>query len=614
MSDRSSFERRLFQRGAGPLVARGLGALAFAVAFSAATNAEARTITVDLFGERVSGTSGQCTLREAVQALNFNTSIQGCPGPDGQPDTILLLPGTYTVTLATTSSSLTLNRAVTIEGNGFEATTITTSSGGQSIALFKANTSGISIRGVRFYAVKGGEPLNVTGNGSASLYDSHIVESGQGLNGNGCVYNQGALVMQNVEISKCVGWQSGAILNTGFLYVDGTSVLESDASRNGAISNEGSTAQLFMYNSTIAKNVAPQHASALSNVLGATAELMGVTIMDNTVRVGYPSEIPAIRNPSGTLKLKSSIISRNRRGPVLHSPCSGTITSQGYNYRGEIGEECTVSPTLSSDKTGSSPDMFALKRVGGITRVMVPKSTFGNPVLKMVSPDGCLSSDQRGLRRVNSGSNCEAGAANRGLAIVVIDNPASPKTEDVNMSTWLADAGLDTFYLNDNDPAPFIGNPGETLAIISTTVDDATIGTKYKSTGVGVVVNKISALDNMGMVAANAYGTFNSARNVAVPFTGENFHHKIGNFPSLLNNGGGGWGTPESTATWMVYYMFNTKPCVFRYGKGVTASGGFVMPAGRISFPGWPSLFNGSGTADGKETFYEAVMWASRAK
>jgi hypothetical protein len=614
MRNRFNSKRRLFQRGGGLRVARALGALAFSVAFSAATSAEARTITVGLFGERVAGQVGGCSLREAVQAVNSNSSVQGCPGPDGQPDTIQLLPATYTVTLATASSSLSLNRAVTIEGNGFEATTITTSSGGQNIALFKANTQGISFRGIKFYAVKGAEPIYVSPSGSASLYASHIVESGNSFNGSGCVVNQGGLTIQNVEISKCAAWTTGGILNTGFLYMEGTSVLESEASRNGVISNEGSTAQLFMYNSTIAKNIAPQHASALTNSSGATAELMGVTIMDNTARIGTPSEIPAIRNLGGTVKLESSIVSHNRRGSVPHTPCTGTITSQGYNYLGEINEVCAVTPAQSSDRTGSSPQLFPLKRVGGITRVMVPMSTWGNPILKLVSPDGCLSSDQRGLRRVNAGANCEAGAANRGLAIVVIDNPASPRTEDTKMAEWLADAGLDTFYLDDGDPAPFLGNPGETLAIISTTVDDATIGTKYKSTGIGVVVNKISALDNMGMVAANAYGTFSTARNVAIPINGANFQLKIGNFATLLNNGGGGWGTPESTATWLVYYTVNTKPCVFRYGKGVAGSGGFVFPAGRIAFPGWPSLFTGSGTADGKETFYEAVMWASQAK
>jgi hypothetical protein len=614
MSDRFNVKRRFFQRGASQLVARAMGALAFSVAFSAATSAEARTIIVDLVGERVPGQVGQCSLREAVQAVNLNTSVQACPGPDGQPDVIQLNPATYTVTLATASSSLSLNRSVTIEGNGFEATTITTSSGGQSVALFKANTTGITFRGIKFYAVKGGEPIYVSSTGSVGFYDSHIVESGNSFNGNGCVYNQGAMTIQNVEISKCASWTTGAILNTGTLYMEATSVLESDASRNGAINNEGSTAKLFMYNSTIAKNIAPQHASALTNGSGSTAELMGVTIMDNTARIGVASEIPAIRNLGGTLKLKSSIVSRNRRAPAAHTPCSGTITSQGYNYLGETTEICAVTPAQSSDKTGSFPELFALKRVGGITRVMVPKSTFGNPILKMVSPDGCLSSDQRGLRRVNAGSNCEAGAANRGLAIIVIDNPSAPKTEDTKMVEWLADAGFDTFYLDDSNPAPFLGNPGETLAIISTTVDDATIGTKYKSTGIGVVVNKISALDNMGMVAANAYGTFSSTRFVAVQVNGERFQHKIGNFATLLNNGGGGWGTPAGTATWLVYYTENAKPCVFRYGKGVTGSGGFVFPAGRIAFPGWPSLFTGSGTADAKETFYEAVMWASRAK
>jgi hypothetical protein len=612
MSHRLSFGRRFVQRGGGVVLARGLGTAAFALAFFGATNAEARTIAVDLFGERAPGQVGQCTLRDAVQAVNFNTAVQGCPGPDGDFDTILLLPGTYTVTLTTTAGTLTLSRPVNIEGNGFETTTITTSAGGQSVPLFKVTAQSVTLRGLRFYNVKGGEPLQVAPTGIASFYDSHIVESGQGLNGAGCIYNRGSLVISNVEISKCTGWSAGAILNQSWLYMDSSSVLESDSSRNGAVLTEGALASSYIYNSTLAKNVAPQHATALTNSLNGSTELTAVTIVDNGRKSQFAANVPVLRNTSGTLKIKNSLIFRNDTGAT--PACSGSITSLGYNFRGEPLQACATANTVATDKTGNPPDLAALKRVGGITRVMVPLKIGTNPVLGHIPANQCGFSDQRGLRRVNFGSSCDIGAVNRGLAKLVIDNPAAPKAEDQKMVEWLNAAGLDTSYLDDNSAAPTFGNPGESLVVVSTTVDDATVGTKYKSAPIGVVVNKVSALDNMNMVAPGALGVFNSQKTVAVPFNGENFHHKIGNFPDLLNAGGGGWGTPVSTASWMVYYMYNTQPCVFRYGQGVTAYDGFVMPAGRISFPGWPSLFTSTGTADGKETFYEVVMWASRAK
>src|SRR5688572_7797941 len=85
MSYRLGFRRGFFQWSAAALTARGFGGAVFLLALSHATTAQARTITVDLFNERAAGQVGQCTLREAVQAVNFNTAIQGCRGPDGQP-------------------------------------------------------------------------------------------------------------------------------------------------------------------------------------------------------------------------------------------------------------------------------------------------------------------------------------------------------------------------------------------------------------------------------------------------------------------------------------------------------------------------------------------------
>jgi hypothetical protein len=609
MSYRLDFGRRFLQGGAAAATARALSAAVFSVAFSAAQTAEARTITVDLFNERAAGQVGQCTLREAVAAVNANTAIQGCKGPDGKPDIIHLLPGTYTVRLTSIGDTLTLARAVSIEGNGFERTTLTTSGGG--FPMFAGNTSGITLRGIKFGNLRG-EAVNVTATGVVSLYDSHIVSSGVSSSGSGVILNRGSMVVSGVEISRCSGWNAGAITNLGWLYIDNSSVLESDSSRNGAIVNDGPLASLYVYNTTLSKNTAGQHATALSNTLAGKTELTAVTIVDNKKREGTPGKVPAIRNTGGTLKIKNSLIARNISEGA---PCSGSITSLGYNYLGETEDRCTTANAEATDTSGGGGvHLSALQRVGGLSRVLVPLNVNGNPILRYIPANQCGFADQRGLRRADFGAACEIGAVNRGHATLVVGNAATPATEDTNQKTMLETAGFDTLLVDDNSSAPVLNGSGRSLAIISTTVNDTTIGAKYKSSPIGIVVNRAAVLDNMGMVPTNAYGTFPTARDVAVPFDGEYFHHKIGNFPSRINEGGGGWGTPESTATWMVYYVENTQPAVFRYGKGVQGTGGFVMPAGRISFPGAPSFFNGSATADGKEIFLEAVMWASRAK
>jgi len=127
------------------------------------------------------------------------------------------------------------------------------------------------------------------------------------------------------------------------------------------------------------------------------------------------------------------------------------------------------------------------------------------------------------------------------------------------------------------------------------------------------VINKVSALDNMSMVASNAYGTFNTGQAVTVPVAIDYFHLLIGNAgANSINNGGGGWGTPSGSPTTLVTYNFNNKPAIFRFTPGSTVAGGFVLPGGRISFPGWPTFFTGSGSTAGKNMFFEAVFWASR--
>jgi hypothetical protein len=181
------------------------------------------------------------------------------------------------------------------------------------------------------------------------------------------------------------------------------------------------------------------------------------------------------------------------------------------------------------------------------------------------------------------------------------------------MATWLTDLGFDIYY-HDDDWAAFDPNIGLTIAILSTTVNDATVGTKYRSTAMGFVINKISALDNMSMVAANAYGTFNTTQHVQLPVTADYFQLAIGNAAATdINLGGGGWGTPAGTASrTYATYTFNGKPAIFRVNANAAVDGGFLLPGGRISFPGWPSFFTGSGTAEGKNMFFEAVFWASR--
>jgi hypothetical protein len=597
--------------------AAGACAAGFLATFFVATPAEARVIDVNLFGERIPGTTGGCTLREAVQAVNGPSTIQGCGGPpDQQEEIIRLLSGTYVVRLASLSDTLTLTRPATFYGKGVDVTTITDDANGAT-HLFKIAQGGFAhFQGVRIDGIGFGQALTVDAGGSASAANAIISNSGHESSSTaGCILNQGTLTLDRVEVSGCRGWTAGSIANLGTMFILRSSVLATvHAARNGAIVNQGASARLTITNSTIAKNVSANHAVALYNLAGARADLSSVTVLYNSSETS--SSLPVLKNDiGGVLTIKNTLID-NPGSPN----CSGPITSRGYNHLGFSNGASTACAPVVRQATDISDVSYQVDkdaqnlplRAGGVARVYVPSAVFGNGISAVIPQANCELEDQRGMSR-RDGSNCEIGAANRGHATLVVGNAATPASEDIGMANQLAALGFDIFFQDDDWDAPFFGNIGLTVAVISTSVSDTTVGSKYRSVPIGVVVNKISALDNMRMVASNALGTFTTARSLFLTEASDSFHLRMGNWgATFINQGGGGWGTPTSAAERLAIYNFNSQPAIFRYGKQTMGDSNFMMPAGRISFPGWPSFFTGSGTVDGQRMFTEAVLWASR--
>ncbi|MGH8248880.1 MAG: CSLREA domain-containing protein, partial [Gammaproteobacteria bacterium] len=117
---------------------------------------QASNITVTVTNDELN-TDGDCSLREAVQAANTDTAVDGCVAGAG-PDTILLPAGTYALSItnaapagenANLSGDLDLNSVLTISGAGAGATVI---DGGQIDRVFhllqasEATISGLTIR------------------------------------------------------------------------------------------------------------------------------------------------------------------------------------------------------------------------------------------------------------------------------------------------------------------------------------------------------------------------------------------------------------------------------------------------------------------------------------
>jgi CSLREA domain-containing protein len=608
-------------------LARALFIAASLVPALSASPAEARTITVTMFGER-NGQVGGCSLREAIQAVNNQSTVQGCGAWDNRAETIRLSSGTYTVRLASPSDSLTVNRPVMILGKGYAATTITDGSPASgNLFVVTSTTDYVSFRGIRIDGIGNGHALVVNPGALAEMTFSHVTASGsEAASTAGCIFNQGTLFLKGVEVFGCRGWGAGSIGNWGQLFVTESAILgTAHGARGGAIGNDGSNARLYMSHTTIAKNFTSNYASALKNLNGAYADLSHVTIVHNQrdPNATGTDTVSALRNDStSTLRIKNSLISNNlnsSEGATLNPNCFGNITSLGYNYLGESltkSPRCVPTTTQPTDTWGGvleldkdSQNMPKLR--GGVTRVYVPTALPGNAVVARIPDFECLAVDQRGVGRRDY-SNCEMGAANRAHATLIVGNAGVPDSADTAMGSWLQSLGFDIYYHDDDWAESVLSNPGLTVAILSSSVSDSTLGTKYRSAGIGVVVNKPSALDNLEMVASNGYGIFTGSQPITMVETTESFHLKIGNSAATsISGGGGGFGMPLS-ATWFAYYNSNSWPAIFAQPKGSSVDGGFVLPAGRIAFPGVPSFFTGSATTEGKKMFEEAVFWATR--
>src|SRR6185369_5034328 len=219
--------------------------------------------------------------------------------------------------------------------------------------------------------------------------------------------------------------------------------------------------------------------------------------------------------------------------------------------------------------------------------------------------------DQRGLKRRNQGT-CEIGAADRSFGILVVGNATSPSSADTNLKNLLASNGIDVNLYDDNSPAP-LGYGGMDEVVISDSAVDATVATKYKDATVGVLVNKASVLDNMAMVATNAFTTITGDHVITLQYgAGTSIELAGGNLGmSHICGNGGSYATPASGSMKTALYN-NGSPPIFSFNYGGTGVGGYIFNNRRTVFPGVTNFFlSGGATSDGNTLFLESVLWTS---
>jgi CSLREA domain-containing protein len=218
----------------------GLTVLAtWSIILSAATAQimETTTITVNTFDDELNDGGGDCSLREAIQAANTDSQIDGClAGSDH--DTIVLPSGSYTLTLDganeddNATGDLDIVSDLTISGAGAESTLVDGNQldrvlhihGGATVEII-----GVTITQGRSPLVEelGGDGVDgggVYNDGALTLVNSIVISNttsaggfnsdgnaGHGGNGGG-IYSSGALTLSNSIVANNVTGDGGDIL------------------------------------------------------------------------------------------------------------------------------------------------------------------------------------------------------------------------------------------------------------------------------------------------------------------------------------------------------------------------------------------------------------------
>ncbi len=296
-------------------------------------------------------TDGDCSLREAIQAINNGSAVDGCVA---QSYTTVELPaGTYTLSIggtgedANATGDLDITANLTINGAGAGSTVI--DGGGVDRVMELHNSPTVTLAGV---TISGGSLANHGGglyfwNGTLNVEDSTFSGNASTWGYGGGIFTQYGAV--NVENSTFAGnyaaWYGGAV------YSDG-----------GGIVNYGSL--------TVENNSLIDGNFGIGSGGGIWSDTNTTVTIDNSL-TGWGG---GINVAGGTLNMHNSIAANNitwNGGP----DCTGT--SQGYNLI-EDTAGCTVAGDTTGNITGSDPMLDPLANVGG-TQVASPAVDAGNP-------------------------------------------------------------------------------------------------------------------------------------------------------------------------------------------------------------------------------------------
>jgi Tol biopolymer transport system component len=329
-------------------------------------------------------TSGDCSLRDAINSANAHVSSGGCTGTPSSGTTTIEVPqGTYGLT----GGQLLISSDVKIVGGGARSTVIDGSTNGGQRVL-EISSGNVTIGGV---TIEGGNETSGSGNANP------------GVGGGIWIDNPASLTLEDSMVfDNAADFSGGGIDSDGSLMILRSTIEGNSTGGFGAgIDDFGSS--LSITNSTITGNKAQGSGGGL--YLGSPGTFTNDTIANNGADVigsggvggGIAVSSSAVAGATG---LTNTLLAANLQQTTTVN-CSDPLVSHGGNLTDDAscglgaGDHQNATPNLGAVDTSGPTDVLPLQSPS-------PAIDGGNAM-------GCPMTDQRYVARPQ-GSGCDIGA------------------------------------------------------------------------------------------------------------------------------------------------------------------------------------------------------------
>jgi hypothetical protein len=412
--------------------------------------------------------NGECSVREALRAANWDIAVDSCPAGGGA-DTIVLPAGTFVITRVESTidgefGDLEITGDVTIIGAGRGQTILDADRQDRMLRIFDATVTvqDLTIQNglddgelsegggienkfgrltVRRVTLRGNEAEVGAGIMSEGATARLVIERSRILNNIGSgirVRDSGDSMIEVLRISDSVirGNSIGGVITDGSATIRRTTIADNTSSSGlgvlGGVTfvsdstisgNQGFTTgggiritgagRLRIANSTLSGNTVGTAGGAIYRNPNAT-DPTGLVIINSTIVENYArNDEPLLPHGGGGIygyaTIRNSIVAGNTSEGSDTPDCAHTLTSQGHNLIGDT-TGCTITGWTQGNKLNVDPKLGPLADNGGATMTHAllkgsPAVDAGNKKSPGSAAWACEAKDQRGITRAQDGNN-----------------------------------------------------------------------------------------------------------------------------------------------------------------------------------------------------------------